>query len=480
MSLAKALGAFVIGCALAAPATAQLKLPDIGDVSRGTFNNQDERQLADAFLREIQRHLTLVKDPEIIRYVRRVGARLAASSEDSSQSFRFYAIAENTINAFAGPGGIIGVNTGLLLAARTESEFAAVVAHEIAHITQKHLARAIESADKFSLPALAGIFAALVLASQNAQAGQAALTGIVASQAQRSIDFTRSNEEEADRVGIDILARAGFDPRAVPEFFQELQRANRFYPEPPEFLSTHPVTAKRVSDSQARAEQYPYRQYADSLEFLLVRAKLQAVAPAQAQDAVRRFEKNLKAGQVRNRSAAKYGYSVALIRAKRFADAAKVLNELLREDPERINYLSALAHCQVELGNNEKAYRIYRDALRIYPNDLALTPAYAQALFNDNRPEEALRVLQRFKKYQEFTATHYELLARVHSRLGDPFSANVANAESHYLNGDLRSAIHALGTALRDRAPNEQAISRIEARLGLFETEQEQRNQRKR
>ncbi|MEM7250098.1 MAG: M48 family metalloprotease [Pseudomonadota bacterium] len=466
--------------ALSGTASAQVVLPNIGDVSSGSFSSSEERELAEAFLREIRRHLTLVEDPEIVRYIKNLGAQLASATDDGDQPFQFLAIGDRSINAFAGPGGVIGVNTGLILASNSESELAAVIAHEIAHVTQKHLARAIDNAERFTLPALAGMLAALVLASQNAQAGQAALAGVLAGSAQRSLDFTRSNEQEADRVGIEILARAGFDPRAVPAFFEELQRANRFYAEPPEFLSTHPVTVKRIADSRARAERYPYKQYTDSLDYLLVREKLRAFVPADPKDAVREFANNIKSGQVRNPVAAQYGYAVALVRDKKFSDAKGILEKLTKGDPERINFLAGLAYVNLKLGQAEEAFRLYRNALRIYPNDRALAPAYAEALYDQDNAEQAETILSKYKKHQELNAREYELLARIYAKLGNRFAANAAIAESHYLEGDLSTAIHSLGVALRSSPPNDYESSRVEARLSELEQEQEERQKRNR
>ena len=367
------------------------------------------------------------------------------------------------------------MNTGLLLKSRSESEFAAVLAHEIAHITQKHLARMIENIADSSLPTFASIFAALVLSSQSPEAGQAAIAGVLAGSSKRHIDFTRSYEEEADRVGIELLARAQFDPHAMPSFFETLQKANRFRSEAPEFLSTHPVTTRRIADSRNRAERHPYRQYTNSLDYSFIKAKLQVMSMASSAKAIEYFKENLRAGQIEDQHGAQYGYAIALIRGKKFAEAKARLTEYLANDPDRINYLSALAHAEEQLGNIEEALTIYRNALQIYPNDLVLTPAYTQALLNSGQPSEALKVLKRFGDYQPPTVKYFTMLAHAHSAQGNQFSANVALAESYYLKGELRSALHAISMALRQKPPNDYSLTRARARLKFYEAKQRER-----
>jgi len=171
-------------------------------------------------------------------------------------------VLENDINAFAGPGGYIGVNSGLILMTEAESELASVIAHEIGHVTQRHLFRAAEAAGRLSIPTMAATLAAILLGTQSPAMGQAAIMAIQAGSVQFQINFTRENEEEADRVGMQTLANSQFDPRSMPTFFERLQQSTRYYGQNiPEFLRTHPVTASRISDTRGRAETYPYKQY---------------------------------------------------------------------------------------------------------------------------------------------------------------------------------------------------------------------------
>lgn len=205
-------------------------------------------------MREVRRSLTIVDDPQVQEYVSSIGYRLVAHADAGSGDFTFFVVQHEAINAFAAPGGFIGINTGLILASRNESELAAVVGHEIAHVTQRHLPRAFEQASQMNIPTAA----ALVLGRQNSNIGEAALATAFAANQQNRINFTRSNEQEADRIGIDLVARAQFDPNSMATFFERLQQTYRFYEGSlPEYLSTHPVTVSRIADARARADAYP-------------------------------------------------------------------------------------------------------------------------------------------------------------------------------------------------------------------------------
>jgi beta-barrel assembly-enhancing protease len=251
-------------------------LPSMGDTAGQLISPEQEKQFGESFMRQIRRSGKLVQDPELNDYLQQLGYRLAAASDAPGYGFTFFLVDDPSINAFAGPGGYIGVHTGLLLAARNESELAGVLAHEIAHVTQRHLLRAYEAAQRMSLPTAAALLAAILIGSQDSQAGQAALVGLQAASAQYQINFTRANEHEADRVGIQTLVRSGIDPRGMPDFFERLHQQTRLYGNRlPEFLSTHPVTTSRIAETAARAEAHAGEGRRDSLGFQLARTSLQ-------------------------------------------------------------------------------------------------------------------------------------------------------------------------------------------------------------
>ena len=221
-------------------AIGQNQLPDFGDASSAALSPADERELGAIFMRQIRAQLPVIDDPEIEDYAQSLGYKLLSGAGEGSLDFYFFVIADPIINAFAIPGGYIGIHSGLITSTESESELAAVIAHEIAHVTQRHIARSIAAAEGTQYATLAAVIAGILIGTQNSQAGQAAIAGATAAGTQSRLNFTRSNEQEADRVGINMMAKAGYDPRAMPAFFEKLDTASRYYSKPPEFLSTPP------------------------------------------------------------------------------------------------------------------------------------------------------------------------------------------------------------------------------------------------
>ena len=245
-----------------------IQLPDMGDSSGTLITPIQEQELGAAFFRSLHNQIEINQDPEIQQYIKETGQRIVANSDTPSYTFHFFVVLDNAINAFAGPGGYIGINSGLILISESESELASVMAHEVAHVTQRHLYRAFEAASRLSIPTAAATLVALLIGTQSPEMAQAALMAIQAGSIQFQIDFTRSNEQEADRVGMQALVKANYDPRSMPIFFERLQQSSRYYGRDiPEFLRTHPVTASRISDTRGRAEKYPYRQLSGLKQF---------------------------------------------------------------------------------------------------------------------------------------------------------------------------------------------------------------------
>ena len=268
-----------------------IELPEIGDPTSTLMTGQEEIELGAAFYRSLHAQVPLSKDPEVNDYIQSLGNRLTINSDNPAQPFTFFVVEDPVINAFAGPGGFIGVNSGLILLTEQESELASVLAHEISHVTQRHLFQTFQAASKMSIPTALGMLAAAVLGAK--AGGNGAMAGIMAAQglnAQYQINFTRDNEEEADRVGMQVLSKSEFDPRSMPEFFERMQQSTRFVSgKLPEFLLTHPVTTSRISDTRDRAERYPYRQYPDSLIYQIIRAKLRVETTQNPKEAMAYF-----------------------------------------------------------------------------------------------------------------------------------------------------------------------------------------------
>jgi len=451
----------------ASPA-AELELPELGDESAAVLSPQQERMLGEDFMRRARRELDIVDDPELNGYIQALGRKLTAHSDRSPQEFRFFIVNHSSINAFAVPGGFIGINTGLILAARSEAELAAVLAHEAAHITQRHIPRMIAEAKRTSIPAMAALLAAIVLAgaSGSGQAGEAAIALTTASLAQRELNFTRAFEQEADRLGMGILTRAGYDARAMPAFFERLLDWSKLYESNlPEFLRTHPITTRRISETRDQAERYARRAEPDNFTFFHTQAKLRAQVKASPAEIVREFKDGLAAGNYRHADAERYGYALALLANQQWDAARKEIQGLLQRRADYPSYRIVQAEIEFAAGRPTEALAIYTAALKKSPGDRALERRYAQALLKTGQPEAARELLKRAVRSQPGDPDLLKLLATAAGEAGHGLEAHRSLAEYYYLNGNPKAAIGQLQIAARYAGDNFYAHSSLEARI---------------
>jgi predicted Zn-dependent protease len=452
-------------CLSLRPAPAQ-DLPDFGDSAGGVISPEEEHRLGQDLLRHLRLRTHLIEDPEIEAYVGSLGSRLLVQSDyRAAHPFTFFVVDDPAINAFAAPGGFIGIHSGLILHTEAEGELAGVLAHEIAHVTQRHMARSFERASQLSLPVAAAMLGAVLLATQNPEAGQAALAAISAGNVQGQINFTRAHEEEADRVGMQTLSRSGFDPMGIPAFFERLQRANRLSEnaELPEFLRTHPVTVSRISDARSRADQLPRGNYQDSIGFYLMRAKLQVIAAQRPSTAVEYFASRIKSDP--KATAAHYGYALALTKAARYDQARAELTALLRADGEQPTYLMASARLDIAAGRTQAGLDGYRNLLGLYPGYRPVLIGYSEALLAAGRPRDALKVLGDYARDHGRDISYYRLLAVAEGKSGSPVESQIATAELRFLSGETELACEQLRFAQRSRTTDHYQRQRIEARL---------------
>lgn len=445
----------------------------MGDTAGAIVSPSEERYLGEELMRRIRQSLLLVEDPEITEYIQSLGYQLVASSDTPTQDFTFFVINDNSINAFAAPGGFIGINSGLILTTDSESELASVMAHEIVHVTQRHLARAIEKANKMNLPATAALIAALILAGKNSQVGQAALLSTMAGNTQNQLNFTRAHEQEADRLGMEILADAGFNPQSMPTFFEKLQQASRFYENRlPELLKTHPVTLSRIADSRNRAEQYPVKKkprgaLTDNSAYRLVQAKLRVLSSEDPAVYIKDFENiTLKKHKGRAPEHEYYGYALALLAANRYNEARAQIEKLLAKEPEKIPYIIALAKLDMADKRLAEAVQNLSAALDLYPHNHPLTVVYAHALLESGQAGAARILLKEHVRRISDDPALYALLARAEVDAGHKADSHQSLAEYYYLSGETHSAIDQLNIALRlTQNKDFYRTSRIEARL---------------
>lgn len=446
----------------AGPAAAGVALPDIGESSAATFSEAEAERAGAEMVRRMRRSGRLLEDPVVTDYVADLGRRLASYSDLAAGEFTFLVIKDPTINAFALPGGYIGVHTGLILASRNEGELAAVLAHEIAHVTQAHIARGLEEASRMNLPLTAAVIAAILLGGSNPEVGQAATAATQATAAQHQLNFTRSHEREADRVGMDVLADAGFDPEGMPAFFERLQEKSRYYSSNlPELLRTHPVTSARIADARNRASRYGPRKTTESSRFELARVRLEVAAQEDAAALARRL-RDTAAGNDPE-PAERYRLALALQASGRPDEAAQVLRDLAEAHPDRVEFTLALVESERDAGRPESAAKACRPALDLFPRKAPLVLECADALIRAGHPEEALQ------RVRELTATGgpapraYRLQAKAEEHLGHAAASHISLAQYYHAIGEPGTALTQLDIAERSDGLDFYHASRIEA-----------------
>ncbi|MFH1604064.1 MAG: M48 family metalloprotease, partial [Pseudomonadota bacterium] len=437
-------GFLALFLALLPPAMAD-GLPDLGDAAQVALSPQTERRVGESIMRDIRlRDPAFVDDAEATEYINTLGYRLVSNSQDARQDFEFFIIKDPTLNAFALPGGYIGVHTGLIVTAQSESELAAVLAHEIAHVTQRHMARMVSSQGQVSSAIL--LATALAILSRNSQLGTAAVAMGQAGAITAQIAFTRDFEREADREGFQTLEKAGFDVRAMPVFFERMQRAGRLYENnAPAYLRTHPVTSERIADSQNRIQGLAYRQTPDSLDFQLLRAKLRA-EQGTPQEALAQLEGEIRERKFSSEIAAHYALAMALLRAKDPARAEAELAPLMKSTSHPM-FDGLSARIKQARGDNKGAADGLKQALARNPNYRALIYAYIEALQQLGQNREAAEMLvEQLKKYPR-DAHLYALLAKAYAALGKRLQQHQAQADVYVLQGSLPAAIEQLQLA---------------------------------
>ena len=441
-------------------------LPDFGDSAGAIISPEQEKQLGKGFMRQMRRYAPVITDEEVEDYVQKLGMSLGELSGYYGD-FTFFMLDARGINAFAVPGGFIGIHTALILQAQGESEVASVLAHEIVHITQRHTARMIEAQQRMNIPRMAAMLGALAVMAMNPEAGMGALTAVQALSTQGRINFTRANEREADRIGIQLLHEAGYNTHAMADFFQRLQTASR-YTDPafiPEILRTHPVTVNRISEARDRALRLgdaPVRE--DSYEFHLVRTKLD-VRSADDPAAVKRFyELALREGTSVHESIARYGYVLALTAASEFEKARIEVSKLLLESPHILAFRLAAANLELRANNVPAALEHYALAYRDDPTSRAATYGYANMLNLAGKPDVAKKHLRASSFVERGDPRFFKLLAEAENDIGEIANSHFSLSEYYRSLGELRLALQQLRLAQKtDDITNYQRL-RIDAR----------------
>ncbi|WP_423186214.1 M48 family metalloprotease [Alishewanella sp. d11] len=434
-------------CLQLTPAKALNNLPDIGGNAFSTLTPEKEKQLGDVMMRQTRGSLPMVYDPLLDEYINALGNRLVARANDVKFPFKFYWVNNKQINAFATLGGNIASHTGTLAIADSESEFASVIAHEIAHVTQRHIARFVEAQNQRAPLTIASLLGAIVLATVNPEAGMAAMMASQGAAQQSAINFTRSNEQEADRIGMHILAEAGFDPNAVPVFFSKLSEQSRFVNQQLAFLRTHPLSQARVSDTRLRAQQYPQRFVPDSQDFTLSRARVLARYQYTTKDALIIFKKKLgePGGNTR---ANRYGLAIALLDDKQYDSALKYIVDLYEQDPHNLFYLDVYTDILIGQQQYQTALDMLQQAYLLRPNNQVVTLNYANVAIKSGSYGLAVHLLRNLLFHKDDNILAYDLLSEAYKLQEDFAKYYEARSDLFYQLANYPKAIDDLNEAL--------------------------------
>jgi len=439
--------AVCLGLALLVPQAQAQTLPELGDTSGALLSPYLERRIGEQAMREIRlREPSFLDDPELTEYVNEVGGRIVAANPEARQDFEFFMVRDNTINAFAMPGGFVGVHTGLLLAAQTESELAGVL-------------------EQTSIPTLVAVVLGILAARSRPDLAQAVIAGAGASSIQSQLNYTRDFEREADRIGFQFLQQAGFDVGGMGSFFERMQKATRLYENnAPAYLRTHPLTSERIADMQNRAQTAVYKQAPDSIEFHLARAKLGA-EQGLPREAVAHFDELVREHRYAEEAGARYGLASALARARDFSRAAseiETVHKLLGTHP-MVELL--MARVRLGAGDPAGARDVLRAALARAPNYRPLHYAYVDALQGMGQHQAALAWLAELVKSYPRDARLYNLQAKSYAASGKRLLHHQALAETYVLQGTLPAAIEQLQFAQKSGDGDFYQLSAVEARL---------------
>ncbi len=453
------------------------KLPDIGISGFSVLSLDKERLIGKAMMRQLRASQPIIQDPVLIEYINHLGNQLVKNAQDVNYSFEFFLINNKELNAFAFFGGHVGIHSGLLTTADTESELASVIAHEISHVTQRHLARRLESQSRTQPLTMAGMISGVLLTLVNPTVGMAALSASMAASQQASINYTRGNEKEADRVGIALLANSGFDPQGAPSFFAKMSEKYRYASKPPAMLLTHPLPLSRIADARQRAHNYPLRPLPPSLNFELAKARIQARYQGDVKDNIINFKNTLDKKRYVLKEATQYALALSYFEDKQYKKAVVLLEQLRSKDVNNLFYVDALTDAYLQTKANKKALSMLAELNLLMPNNQVVSLNYANALMESEQYEQAESVLQDFLLTSPGNFIAYDILTTIYKKQDNKGLMHVNKAEIFALLGAYSKAVDELQTGYNFIEDQPLLQKRIKARILQF---QEQENKLKR
>ncbi len=456
--------------------TNRLRLPDIGASADSSFSKKEARDYSQALIRQLRSLNYLVEDPLINAYFSDMGYRLVSNSDRPDMEFTFIVIKSQVLNAFAAPGGVIALHTGLITSADSEAEVAGVLSHEVAHITQNHSARGMENQKKVSIPIMVAMIG-LALLSGSPEVAQAGLMAGSALSTQNRINFTRQNEHEADRLGIRTMAASGYDPKGMADFFAKVGKVSRINGEgPPEFLRTHPLSTTRIAEAKNRAAGFTVLNPRDDLNFYLVRARLLAGNKKRPEENIRYLKSILDRDDLstNQRRATEYGLVISFKQQGQVSVARELLQQLLAGDPDRMAYILEETQLDIEEGKYSEAQTKLDKLYSRFPGNVVFSTYLIRALLADGTrksAEEAIPVIREQLLLRENDPVIYDLYAQAASRADRPIKTSEAVAEAHYLRGHLHQAVMKLRELSKNQELDYYQHARVSARLAELEVE---------
>jgi predicted Zn-dependent protease len=466
--------------------TGRVNLPELGNSASNVLSNAEEREYAESLIRQMRAYELLIEDPLINDFFSDMGFNLVSRSDQPEAAFSFVVLDQDVINAFAAPGGVIALHSGLILLADTQDEVAGVLSHEIAHITQLHMYRAFEKGKTMNVIAMLAMLGLILASGGDGQVVTGAVMGAQAAAAQAQINFTRHNEVEADRVGIRTLAAAGYDPQGMADFFSKMGQTSRANGEgPPEFLRTHPVSVNRIAEAESRIQNLPPVEAAEGRQFYIVQARLRALLEKDPNKAIKHFKTELEKPLTDARKNGNlYGLAIARQRNAEYDKAGAILSDLLEKEPSRLAFQLQMADLHLKRGQHEQAISALSDLYQSFPGNKAIALEYGRALLDQNNPElaeTASVVLRQQLVKGENDPALYALYAQAANIAGDEVRSTEAIAESYYQRGGTEEAITQLERLTRQSDLDYYQRARVSARLmelriEIGETNEQARN----
>ncbi|MWN32276.1 MULTISPECIES: beta-barrel assembly-enhancing protease [unclassified Gilliamella] len=442
-----------------------INLPDIGTAASTTLSIGQEMEMGDYYIRMLRNSAPIINDPVLNQYINDLGKKLVAKSESVKTPFHFYIMKSDVLNAFAFFGGNVVIHSKLILDTDNESQLASVMAHEIGHVTQRHLARAMENQSRTSPYVWGATLGSILLTLANPEAGMAAMTSTMAGSAQNMISFTQSNEQEADRVGLRTLSKAGFDPYASSEFLQKLADQSRFSSKPPEILLTHPLPNSRITDIRNRSLQYSKKNITPSLNYYLAKARLAILINNKKNAGQLLIQSYKKLNNEQSNIAAIYGSALADNLNGNNQKAKQQLQPLLDNDPNNIWYIDLMTDIDLALNNSSAAITRLQAALKKAPDSSALQLNLANAYIKSKNYQQAVSLLHRYTFDHNDDINGWDLLVTAYGGIRSRAQEMSAQAEISALRGNFKQAITILQNAKNQTKGNQTMMSKMDARI---------------